>query len=79
MLMKAVFEDGSFIKGDRKWHYIPMESPGTHHIKVTESRGCEIKIADSEGAYINNANIDSLLIGKRIAIPITKPKYWVIG
>jgi hypothetical protein len=69
MMMIAVFDDGSYIVGDRKWYYPPNESPGTHHLKVTKSFGIDSMPFE----------VDHLLDGKRVAIPITKPKYWVIG
>ena len=67
MLMKAVFDDGSYIVGERKWWYM-NESSGTHHLKVTKAYGM----------IENGKNIDCFIVGHKIAIPIDKPKYWVL-
>jgi len=57
--LKAVWPDGSFIEGIRPKNRL-FESPGTHHLIVTET------------------NLDKQnLIGKRVAIPICGPQYWV--
>lgn len=61
MELKAVFVDGSYIVGIRKFWYPFNESKGTHHLQVIDT---------SE----NLAHI----IGFKVAIPINKPKYWVV-
>jgi len=44
------------------------ESSGTHHLKVTKAYGM----------IENGKNIDCFIVGHKIAIPIDKPKYWVL-
>lgn len=68
MLMKAVFDDGSYIIGDCSSECALSESPGTHHLKVTEALNWT-----ASGVFIDNA-----MVGQIVAIPITKPRYWVI-
>jgi len=36
MTMKVVFEDGTWIRGIRKWYWVFTEI-GTHHFRVTET------------------------------------------
>ena len=36
MIMTAVFPDGSWLKGVRKWYWFFVEI-GTHHFRVTET------------------------------------------
>lgn len=67
--MKAVFDDGSYIVGDRKWWYQFNESKGVHHLKVNKAYGI----------LEDGIDISMEIIGHKIAIPITKPKYWIIG
>jgi len=59
MILEAIFEDGTFILGERNWKTRIDECWGTHHLRV---------ISSSKG----------LLVGREVAIPVTKPKYWII-
>ena len=62
MYLRAVFEDESWIQGIRKPWFILQESWGTHHLIVTD---CSSK------------DLSKKLLGWTIAIPISKPKYWI--
>lgn len=62
MLMRAVFDDNSFIEGDRTFKCRLRESHGTHHLIVKNT---------------NNPNY-LLKINDEVAIPIVKPKFWVM-
>ena len=59
MILEAVFEDGSFILGNRGLKERVDECWGTHHLTVLSSDR-------------------KILIGKEVAIPVTKPKYWIL-
>ena len=59
MILEAIFDDGTFILGERGFKERIDECWGTHHLRV---------ISSSEG----------LLVGREVAIPVTKPKFWVI-
>lgn len=59
--LKAVFDDGTYIMGDRTLSCQMKESSGTHHLIVTD------------------ASSPLCVIGMEVAIPILKPKYWIIG
>jgi hypothetical protein len=61
-VIKVVFPDGSWFKGIRKSSYISQETPGTHHLMVTEECSNEFKE----------------LIGKRLAVVINNVKYFDI-
>lgn len=63
MILEAIFDDGTFILGERNWKTRIDECWGTHHLKVLSTnipwlKGKEFKI--------------------EVAIPVTKPKFWVI-
>jgi len=62
MELKAIFDDGSWIKGIRHPWFVFKESKGTHHLIVTD--------CNFEGQSIK---------GCEVAIPIIKPKCWIIG
>lgn len=62
MLMRAVFDDNTFIEGDRTFRRRLRESKGTHHLIVRHT--------NCEGYLVK--------VGDEVAIPIEKPKYWVI-
>jgi hypothetical protein len=62
MYLRAVFEDGSWLQGIRKPWFLFKESMGTHHIIVTSCSSSEL---------------EAKLRGCEIAIPISKPKYWI--
>ena len=59
MILEAIFEDGTFILGERNWKTRLDECWGTHHLRVISS------------SFPN-------LVGKEVAIPVTKPKYWTL-
>jgi hypothetical protein len=62
MCLRAVFEDGSWIQGKRYFWLILKESWGTHHLIVTSCSA---------------PDLEAKLRGCEIAIPISKPKYWI--
>ena len=59
MILEAIFEDGTFILGERDWKTRLDECLGTHHLRVISC------------SFQN-------LVGKEVAIPVTKPKYWIL-
>ena len=59
MILKAIFEDGEFILGERNFWTRNDECWGTHHLKVIDATNKDI-------------------IGREVAIPVTKPKYWIV-
>jgi hypothetical protein len=64
MKLRAVFDDGSYIEGNRSFFYRFQETPGTHHLKVYRTFGIK--------------NVEISLDDEIVAIPISKPKYWLI-
>ena len=62
MWLRAVFDDGSWIQGYRKPWFVLKESWGTHHLIVTDCSSDELR---------------QKLSGVEVAIPISKPKYWI--
>lgn len=62
MWLRAVFDDGSWIHGYRKFWFALRESYGTHHLIVTDCSSDDLK---------------RKLHGAEIAISISKPKYWI--
>jgi len=59
MILEAIFEDGTFILGNRGLKERLDECWGVHHLRVISATNKSI-------------------INKEVAIPVTKPKFWVI-
>ena len=59
MILEAIFDDGTFILGERGFKERIDECWGIHHLRVISSSFQNLK-------------------DKEVAIPITKPKFWVI-
>ncbi len=62
MLFRAVFDDNSFVEGDRTFKCRWNETWGTHHLIVRNTNSPEYLVR----------------IGDEVGIPVVKPKYWVM-